>query len=69
MQTHLDRTRAETMAIRTQVDNARRVLDGLGSLSVPNVPKPLGQVEEEDFEALERQRDMDMWAATDALFA
>ena len=31
MQDHLDRTRRETVAIRTQVDKARRVLEGLGS--------------------------------------
>ncbi|KAF4444804.1 hypothetical protein F53441_11062 [Fusarium austroafricanum] len=69
MQEHLDRTRTETMAIRTQVDKARRVLDGLGSLSVPDVPKALGQkTEEEDWEALAKQREADVWAAADALF-
>ncbi|CCT64200.1 related to MED7-member of RNA Polymerase II transcriptional regulation mediator complex [Fusarium fujikuroi] len=69
MQEHLDRTRAETMAIRIQVDKARRVLDGLGSLSVPDVPKALGQnTEEEDLDALAKQREADVWAATDALF-
>ncbi|KAM0225549.1 hypothetical protein ACHAQD_001486 [Fusarium lateritium] len=69
MQEHLDRTRTETMAIRTQVDKARRVLDGLGSLSVPDVPKALGQqIGEEDWEALAKQREADVWAATDALF-
>ncbi|KAM5342794.1 hypothetical protein ACJ41O_013760 [Fusarium nematophilum] len=70
MQEHLDRTRTETMAIRTQVDKARRVLDGLGSLSVPDVPKPLGQKEDrEDWEALKEQRETDVWAATDSMFA
>ncbi|KAJ4160300.1 Mediator of RNA polymerase II transcription subunit 7 [Fusarium falciforme] len=69
MQEHLDRTRTETMAIRTQVDKARRVLDGLGSLSVPDVPKPLGQAEaQEDYAALAAQREADVWAATDAMF-
>ncbi|KAJ6438814.1 mediator of RNA polymerase II transcription subunit 7 [Purpureocillium lavendulum] len=34
MQDHLDRTRAETLAIRTQVDKARSVLEGLGSLGL-----------------------------------
>ncbi|KAF4972779.1 hypothetical protein FZEAL_9520 [Fusarium zealandicum] len=70
MQEHLDRTRTETMAIRTQVDKARRVLDGLGSLSVPDVPKPLGHKEEgdQDWDALAAQREADVWAATDALF-
>ncbi|KAF4469027.1 MED7-member of RNA polymerase II transcriptional regulation mediator complex [Fusarium albosuccineum] len=70
MQEHLDRTRTETMAIRTQVDKARRVLDGLGSLSVPDVPKPLGQVgEEEDWTASAAQREADVWAVTDEKFA
>jgi mediator of RNA polymerase II transcription subunit 7 len=30
----LDRTRTETAAIRTQVDKARKVLEGLGSLDL-----------------------------------
>lgn len=34
MQEHLDKTRSETVAIRTQVDKARRVLEGLGSLDI-----------------------------------
>jgi mediator of RNA polymerase II transcription subunit 7 len=69
MQEHLDRTRTETMAIRTQVDKARRVLDGLGSLSVPEVPKALGQQsDEENRDALAKQREADIWATTDALF-
>ncbi|KAF7548277.1 hypothetical protein G7Z17_g7176 [Cylindrodendrum hubeiense] len=69
MQEHLDRTRTETMAIRTQVDKARRVLDGLGSLSVPEVPKPLGDADDEDWEAVALERESDAWAITDALFA
>ncbi|KAF4998339.1 hypothetical protein FGRMN_3219 [Fusarium graminum] len=69
MQEHLDRTRTETMAIRTQVDKARRVLDGLGSLSVPDVPKALGQqTEEENWEELAKQREADVWSVTDASF-
>ncbi|KAK7421657.1 Mediator of RNA polymerase II transcription subunit 7 [Neonectria punicea] len=69
MQEHLDRTRTETMAIRTQVDKARRVLDGLESLSVPEVPKPLGDGDDGDWEAAALERESDSWAATDALFA
>ncbi|KAJ6786400.1 hypothetical protein PWT90_03370 [Aphanocladium album] len=34
MQDHLDRTRTETLSIRTQVDKAKRVLEGLGSMGV-----------------------------------
>lgn len=69
MQEHLDRTRTETMAIRTQVDKARRVLDGLGSLSIPEVPKALGDVDDGDWEAAALERESDAWAVTDALFA
>ncbi|KAK4064764.1 uncharacterized protein Triagg1_8951 [Trichoderma aggressivum f. europaeum] len=39
MQDHLDRTRTETAAIRTQVDKARKVLEGLGSLDLSAVRK------------------------------
>ncbi|KAL7931514.1 MED7 domain-containing protein [Trichoderma chlorosporum] len=39
MQDHLDRTRTETAAIRTQVDKARKVLEGLGSLDLSAVQK------------------------------
>ncbi|KAL2759283.1 hypothetical protein ACRALDRAFT_2075780, partial [Sodiomyces alcalophilus JCM 7366] len=38
MQSHLDRTRNETAAIRAQVDKAKRVLEGLGSLELPVIP-------------------------------
>ncbi|CAM1505752.1 Fc.00g113890.m01.CDS01 [Cosmosporella sp. VM-42] len=71
MQEHLDRTRTETMAIREQVDKARRVLEGLGSLGVPEVPKPLGQAEDNErgLDALAVEREAEVWAAADALFA
>lgn len=39
MQDHLDRTRTETAAIRTQVDKARKVLEGLGSLDLSAIQK------------------------------
>lgn len=39
MQDHLDRTRTETVAIRTQVDRAKRVLEGLSSLGIVT-PEP-----------------------------
>ncbi|KAF7561669.1 hypothetical protein G7046_g2456 [Stylonectria norvegica] len=69
MQEHLDRTRTETVAIRTQVDNARRVLDGLGSLGLPKVPEPVGEVDDGDVEVVRARREEDVWAAADALFA
>ncbi|KAI5459376.1 MED7 protein-domain-containing protein [Mariannaea sp. PMI_226] len=70
MQEHLDRTRTETMAIRAQADKARRVLDGLGSLSVPDAPpKQATEVEaEEDWDKVASQRDKDVWVVTDAHF-
>ncbi|KYK61138.1 hypothetical protein DCS_02279 [Drechmeria coniospora] len=70
MQDHLDRTRAETAAIRTQVDKARSVLEGLGSLDTAD-EKPVAFAGEEpvDWDGLARQRDADLWAATDAACA
>ncbi|KAM4063209.1 MED7 protein [Hirsutella rhossiliensis] len=74
MQDHLDRTRAETVAIRTQVDKTRRVLEGLGSLGMVGAGGGTDQdrrepIEDEDVEELATERDMLMWAATDAAFA
>ncbi|KAG6030827.1 hypothetical protein E4U41_007755 [Claviceps citrina] len=72
MQSHLDKTRSETVAIRTQVDKARRVLEGLGSLPVGGAGgEPLGggrSVEPEE-ELLRRRRERELWAAVDAEFA
>ena len=75
MQSHLDRTRAETAAIRAQVDKARRVLEGLGSLEIPadhisaqpDVPtdSPGGEEPERQRQA----REVEVWAAADAMFA
>ncbi|KND92770.1 Mediator of RNA polymerase II transcription subunit 7 [Tolypocladium ophioglossoides CBS 100239] len=75
MQDHLDRTRAETVAIRTQVDKARRVLEGLGSLGLaPSWPAGadadarLGKGGAEGTR-LAGERDAEVWTATDAAFA
>ncbi|CAH0023323.1 unnamed protein product [Clonostachys rhizophaga] len=78
MQEHLDRTRRETTAIRSQVEKARRVLEGLGSLTIPAeaergaaaaaAGEDAAQVAEE-LKALDRRRDAELWAATDAAFA
>ncbi|KLU85872.1 hypothetical protein MAPG_04892 [Magnaporthiopsis poae ATCC 64411] len=56
MQDHLDRTRAETAALRAATDRARRVLEGLGSIEVP-------AVDEAVVEVVERERGV--WAAMD----
>lgn len=73
MQDHLDRTRTETVAIRTQVDKARRVLEGLGSLGIVDQGVDVGKSEvelkreaEEKEEALKLEREAEIWAATDA---
>lgn len=73
MQEHLDRTRTETMAIRTQVDKARRVLEGLGSLSIPEESVGVGKQTDvsgdDGLEAQRMEREKDLWAAADAIFA
>lgn len=72
MQDHLDRTRTETVAIRTQVDKAKRVLEGLGSMGL--VADTTGVAEKqaaavEDKSPTAGERDSDAWAAADALFS
>lgn len=79
MQEHLDRTRRETVAIRSQVDKARRVLEGLGSLTVPApLPAPLAGDElreggdggegEVGWKAVQEDRDRELWKTMDAVF-
>ena len=41
MQAQLDSKRTETAAIRSVVDKAKRILDGLGSLDVPSTEAEL----------------------------
>ncbi|TWU74938.1 Mediator of RNA polymerase II transcription subunit 7 [Metarhizium rileyi] len=70
MQTHLEKTRSETSAIRTQVDKARAVLAGLGNLGELEVDADEGADETEDqTEKMRIDREMALWAATDAQFA
>lgn len=73
MQDHLDRTRTETAAIRTQVDKARKVLEGLGSLDLSLI-KGEGlavgggdDVDEGVVARTEEEREAAAWAAADAL--
>jgi mediator of RNA polymerase II transcription subunit 7 len=72
MQDHLDKTRGETVAIRTQVDKARRVLLDLGAMA----PCETGLDAAEGIaeaggakDVLARRREMEVWAAADAQFA
>ncbi|KAM0279729.1 hypothetical protein ACHAQH_004420 [Verticillium albo-atrum] len=72
MQSHLDRTRAETAAIRAQVDSAKRVLEGLGSLEIPPAAATPGSTTEEagqdrGKDALNR-RESEVWEAANGLY-
>lgn len=75
MQDHLDRTRTETAAIRTQVDKARKVLEGLGSLDLSAIPKEQILVEdptatwtdEEHLSVEKTLREAKVWAMADAV--
>ncbi|EHK26829.1 uncharacterized protein TRIVIDRAFT_187825 [Trichoderma virens Gv29-8] len=66
MQDHLDRTRTETAAIRTQVDKARKVLEGLGSLDLSAIQK-IGEMEDNGARIARAQADAgDFVAACEA---
>ncbi|KAL7920291.1 MED7 domain-containing protein [Trichoderma austrokoningii] len=70
MQDHLDRTRTETAAIRTQVDKARKVLEGLGSLDLAACRGGASVVEGDDeavVMAEEERREAAAWVMADAL--
>lgn len=75
MQDHLDRTRTETAAIRTQVDKARKVLEGLGSLDLSAIPKeqilvedPTANWTDEEHLSVEKTlREARVWAMADAV--
>ncbi|TDZ39093.1 Mediator of RNA polymerase II transcription subunit 7 [Colletotrichum spinosum] len=73
MQSNLDRTRAETAAIRAQVDKAKRVLEGLGSIETPKIPEgPISTVDDEltpkEARAFAAAREKEVWNAADELF-
>ncbi|KAF6832285.1 hypothetical protein CPLU01_06249 [Colletotrichum plurivorum] len=73
MQSNLDRTRAETAAIRAQVDKAKRVLEGLGSLDAPKMPEDTsstvdGELTRKEVKAFRTIREQEVWDAADALF-
>ncbi|PNP39739.1 hypothetical protein TGAMA5MH_08410 [Trichoderma gamsii] len=71
MQDHLDRTRTETAAIRTQVDKARKVLEGLGSLDLSLFKGEGLAVGGGDVDVgvarTEEEREAAAWATADAL--
>lgn len=71
MQDHLDRTRTETAAIRTQVDKARKVLEGLGSLDLSLFKGEGLAVGGDDVDVgvarTEEEREAAVWATADAL--
>ncbi|RDA86951.1 hypothetical protein CP532_1877 [Ophiocordyceps camponoti-leonardi (nom. inval.)] len=70
MQEHLDRTRAETLAIRAQIDKTRGVLEGLGSIVIPDkasVSADEGVADEQRLEVLLEERDRAVWAAVDEM--
>ncbi|KAG5928771.1 hypothetical protein E4U53_002588 [Claviceps sorghi] len=72
MQSHLDKTRSETIAVRTQVDKARRVLEGLGSLRIAELDEtggkePVSPGEEE--QVLLKRWERELWEGADAIFA
>lgn len=73
MQSNLDRTRAETAAIRAQVDKAKRVLEGLGSLDTPKIPDTTssavdGELTRKEAETFAKAREQEVWGDADALF-
>lgn len=67
MQEHLDRTRAETAAVREAVERTRRVIEGLGSIEVPEAPAETTKADEG--RPREAGREVEVWAAADELLA
>ncbi|KAB5518894.1 MED7 protein-domain-containing protein [Coniochaeta sp. 2T2.1] len=82
MQDQLDAKRAETAAVRAVVDKAKRVLEGLGSIELPqdgsiSTPEigvqPINSVQAKNHtrvhDELRRARDKASWAAMDSDFS
>lgn len=78
MQTQLDKTRAETAAVRAATDRAKRVLEGLGSIEIPDQAALVGGdldggdrpgSAREQREAAFWDSERELWASIDAEFA
>lgn len=70
MEDHLDRTRAETAAIQTQVDKAKRVLEGLGSLGAAAEPQKqdsTADTSDAEEKLAQEKEEKASWMALDAL--
>lgn len=70
MQEHLDRTRAETAAIRESVDRTKRVIEGLGSIEISERPESAWVMrgkEKEEVKEGGQKREAEVWAAADEL--
>ncbi len=61
LQDRIDDVRNQTGAIHTQIDNTRRVIEGLASIKIPDVPTDLPAHYPDDDDALELD-----WDARDA---
>lgn len=70
MQEHLDRTRAETAAIREAVDRTKRVIEGLGSIEMSARPESAWAArltEQDELKTGGQTREAEIWGMADEL--